>query len=185
MSAKKLLLGLSIAVMDACGGGHDVSETGMNMSLSVPQMERIVDWQERESAIEDHLPESIDGTLGSTDSVKALLVDLLYNKGIHYIDEKVAYWQTSDETAALGGGDCEDLAIWAYRAIRESQKISDARVSMLWLRWMVETDEQNHVILQIICDDGVLYVDNLSVFSVFRYPDDSIVAEFDLWSIAD
>jgi len=61
-------------------------------------------------------------------------------------DEAGEYWQTPDETARLGTGDCEDISIWLYARLMNDgvdgvrvsvgRRESTARTLHAWVTWL-------------------------------------------------
>lgn len=138
----------------------------------------IENWQAREASCE-------------TIETECYTTGYFYNDIRHTILEQIDidyaseggnnYWQTSCESLAAGSGDCEDMAILAYRALMDSCLIDyydlDVRIRVI----DEDDSSSNHVVTIIYYQENVYQIDNLSINN--ETINDRIVIEFDAETI--
>jgi predicted transglutaminase-like cysteine proteinase len=139
--------------------------------------ELIENWQAREATC-DTVETERQPTKYFDNDIRHLIAEL----EIDYVSEGGNnYWQTSCESIASGGGDCEDMAILAYRAIMDSSLVNyhdmDVRIRVL----DVADSSKNHVVTVIYYQENVYYIDNLNLSSESN--EDRVVIEFDAETI--
>lgn len=91
------------------------------------------------------------------------------------------YWKTSCESISDNGGDCEDMAILAYRAIMDSCLVDNYDIDVRIRVLDVAGSSRNHVVTVIYYQGNVDYIDNLNLSSESN--DDRVVIEFDAETI--
>jgi hypothetical protein len=142
---------------------------------------KIKHWRARESQIQN-IDEIVVLEQFTNDEAWWLLTALIDSEpDINYEREAKGkdHWKTSDEFMADSyTGDCEDIAIYFYRRVRESGFFSD---SDLGIR-IVGDSKSAHAILVIYTADGVCYIDN-GVLKVHKAVYNDVLVEFDLFTI--
>ena len=161
---------LCLLLAIGCGGGS----TGGGTSYP----ERISDWQSREA-----VSESIDIPCNITGDPHADVRSLIYSlPRIEYKSDDGDSWQTSTETMELGTGDCEDMAILAYRALCDSALVEyydmDVRVRIVRESEFVLP----HAVAIIYFPDNTTMEINLMRVND-REGDEAITTEFDIHTI--
>jgi hypothetical protein len=91
------------------------------------------------------------------------------------------YWKTSCESISDSEGDCEDMAILAYRAIMDSCLVDDYDIDVRIRVLDVADSSRNHVVTVIYYQENVYYIDNLALSSESN--EDRVVIEFDAETI--
>lgn len=144
---------------------------------------KIRDWQAREAPLQEHLPEILDADEFGYLETKTLLKEILSLDNVPkmtYVADDGDYWQTSEEFEQNNyTGDCEDMAIFVYRKIREARVFADNDVAM---RFVGRKEIGFHVVVVVYTSGQPLFVDNGSLRDL-RNLYEEIVAEFNLFAI--
>jgi len=165
---KSMVVFFLFFLLSACGGGSGNS----NPSLSEHYAKKIIDWQAREK-----LAPPIHTTCYDTGYIEFDIMSTV-NQVFPFtaVSEQPGtdYWQTSEESLARRAGDCEDMAILAYRALSDSclkDKI-DVRI-----RGLDEPGNIDHFVAIVYYGPFSFEIDNL-VFKIGE-SETEIITEFD------
>lgn len=133
----------------------------------------IVDWQKREASAP-----AIETSCHISGNVFYDIVDTIAQiKGVHYKKENgTDYWQTSEETFVLRNGDCEDLAVLAYRVISDSCLSYEYDIDIRLRR--IKVGKKFHVLVVLYLYNTTIFVDNFNIVTDEIY-DHDVITEFD------
>lgn len=96
---------------------------------------------------------------------KAIAVNVFFNRHIEYASDKIRhghdYVQTLQETLAAGMGDCDDIAVAKYTALKRL----GLKNLCLWF-CAVEYSDENHLVLVVNFDDLDWVLDCYPVFLI-------------------
>jgi hypothetical protein len=155
----------------ACGGG-----CGGIGSKHDGNVRKVQNWQERE-ALCSQGDEILNGVFEHAAVMKALINVLDYPSIPYVSDGDEDYWQTSQETAERGCGDCEDIAFYWYAKIREAGTIADINVSLYWVR---NISGAGHMVVKVQTAGDPIFINNGNIKTYLKY--EHVIMEFDLWS---
>lgn len=123
---------------------------------TIAGLPKVVDMYKRHDAV--HQPKFITYKTGV-----ALLeqVNSYYNSDITYTNDKegIDYWQTPKETNERRKGDCEDYAIAKWQALLDN---GIPETDMYFMSGKHKLLPQDHVLLLVILDGKLYYLDNTS-----------------------
>lgn len=162
-----IIIFFSIFAYYGCAGEESVDE--------IPHYtELIEDWQAREATCDTIETECFPkDTL--TNDIRHIILEQI---DIDYVSEgSNNYWKTSCESISDSAGDCEDMAILAYRAIMDSCLVDNYDIDVRIRVLDVADSSRNHVVTVIYYQENVHYIDNLVLSS--ESSDDRVVIEFD------
>lgn len=145
--------------------------------------DRIIDWQEREGTLQGHLPEITNNETHGYSKTRAILKQIIDGfPTFQYVGEAEGedHWQTSQEFVNNNyQGDCEDVSIFVYRQIRESQLFNDNDVA---IRFVGDDYNGYHVLVVIYTTGQPLFISNgkLKLWNAYY---DVVVYEYNLFTI--
>lgn len=81
-------------------------------------------------------------------------VNHYFNRTVKYVPDDSDYWQTPAETAAKGAGDCEDIALAKWGALKDN----GVPEKDMWIK--VSGINKKHAVLMVRLNDEIFYLDN-------------------------
>ena len=167
-----LIVMLVSVMMFGCnnGGGSDENN---------PYNGKIRSWQNRELPYHQNPNEFFGGYETPEEITEAIKKLVSESSVIQSIKDPDDYWQTSQETINSGQGDCEDIAAYWYRLIRDEEIVADWRLTILIVH--IPGFDPDHTIVKIALNDKTnLYIDNRNIRKSITW---ELIAEYDLWNI--